>query len=45
MQGSVIESGSSLQYAVMDKNVLITEGKDLKGDDEWPIIVGRRTVV
>ncbi|KNY28708.1 glucose-1-phosphate adenylyltransferase subunit GlgD [Pseudobacteroides cellulosolvens] len=45
MQGSVIESGSSLQYAVVDKNVLITEGKNLKGDDEWPIIVGRRTVV
>ncbi|MDP4181921.1 MAG: glucose-1-phosphate adenylyltransferase subunit GlgD [Bacillota bacterium] len=45
MQGSVIENGASLQNAVLDKNVLITEGKNLTGDQEWPIIVGRKTIV
>lgn len=45
MQGSVIESNAELQYAILDKNVVITEYKNLKGDPEWPITVERKTVV
>ncbi|MCX7745718.1 MAG: glucose-1-phosphate adenylyltransferase subunit GlgD [Clostridia bacterium] len=45
MQGTVIGENSSLQNTIVDKNVVITEGKQLRGESNWPIIVGRRTVI
>ena len=45
MQGSIIQECSSLQYAILDKNVLLTRGKALKGESNWPIILGKDVVV
>ncbi|MCX7922706.1 MAG: glucose-1-phosphate adenylyltransferase subunit GlgD [Clostridia bacterium] len=45
MQGSVIEQDSTLQYAVLDKDVMITNGKYLKGEPNWPIIISKDVVV
>ncbi len=45
MQDSVVGENTSLQYVILDKNVEITEGKQLKGDPDWPVIVGRRVRV
>ncbi len=45
MQDSVIEEGTYLEYAILDKNVRITGGKNLKGDSNWPIIIGKNGFV
>jgi glucose-1-phosphate adenylyltransferase len=45
MQGSFIEEDTSLQYAILDKNVALTRGRFLKGEPNWPIIVGKNVVV
>lgn len=45
MQGSVVESGASIDYVILDKNVVITKGKYLKGDADWPVVVGKNSVV
>ena len=45
MQGSVIESGASIEYVILDKNVVITKDKYLKGDADWPMVVGKNSVV
>lgn len=45
MQGAVIEENASLEYAILDKNVTITAGKQLKGEYNWPVTVGKNAVV
>jgi glucose-1-phosphate adenylyltransferase len=45
MQGSVIEQNASINYAILDKNVIMTKGKNLKGESDWPIVVGKNSVV
>ncbi len=45
MQGSVIDENASLQFVILDKNVQITDGKQLKGDPDWPVIVSRKVRV
>jgi len=45
MQGSVLEENASLHYSILDKNVTITRGKNLKGESNWPVIVGKNMVV
>ncbi len=45
MQGSTIEQGAQVQYAILDKNVLLTGGKYLKGELNFPIIVGKNVRV
>lgn len=45
MQGSVIEQDASINYAILDKNVVLTKGKNLKGESDWPIVVGKNSVV
>ena len=45
MQASVIEEGASIEYAILDKNVVLTKGKNLKGDLDWPIVVGKNSKV
>lgn len=41
MQGSFIDENVSLKHVVLDKNVVMTSGKCLKGEENWPIIVGK----
>lgn len=41
MQGTTLEENSSIQNTILDKNVIITSGKNIKGDLNWPIIVGK----
>lgn len=45
MQGSTIEEGSRIQNIIVDKKVLITKGVSLAGAPNWPVIIGRETVV
>ena len=45
MQDTVIEAGASAEYAVTDKNVTITKGKDIKGTDTFPVYVAKYQVV
>ncbi len=45
MQGSVIEQDVSINYAILDKNVVMTKGKNLKGEPDWPVVVGKNARV
>ena len=45
MQGTTLEENTSIKYAILDKNVIITRGKEIKGDINWPIIVGKNIKV
>ena len=45
MQDTVIEAGASAEYAVTDKNVTITKGKDIKGAVTFPVYVAKYQVV
>ncbi len=45
MQSSVIEQDASINYAILDKNVVLTRGKNLKGESDWPIVIGKNSVV
>ena len=45
MQDSIICENTSLDYCILDKNVVITPNKQLRGDKNWPLIVGKNVVV
>ena len=45
MQNSHIESGAELAYAILDKNVTIRPGKRLVGQPDYPVVVGKNTVI
>ncbi len=45
MQGSVIEENASLNYAILDKNVVLTKGKYLKGECDYPVVVSKKSKV
>ena len=45
MQDTVIESGVEAEYIVTDKKVTISEGKELKGTETFPIFVAKRQTV
>lgn len=45
MQDTVIEPGVEAEYIITDKKVRISEGKELKGTDSFPIFVAKRQVV
>lgn len=45
MQGSVIEENSSLDYAILDKNVILSKNRSLKGEESWPIIIGKYVIM
>lgn len=45
MQGSVIEEDVNLEHVILDKNVIITRGKFLKGEPNWPVIVNKDVVL
>lgn len=41
MQDTVVEPGANLEYVITDKDVAITEGKELKGNDSFPVYVAK----
>ena len=41
MQDTVVEPGVSLEYVITDKDVTVTEGKELKGNDSFPVYVAK----
>ncbi|HOA55420.1 MAG: glucose-1-phosphate adenylyltransferase subunit GlgD [Clostridiaceae bacterium] len=45
MQGSVIEQDAVLECGILDKNVVLTRGKYLKGDSDYPVVVSKNSVV
>lgn len=45
MQDTVVEAGAKIEYVISDKNVTITEGKELKGNDTFPVFVAKRQKV
>lgn len=45
MQGSVVEENVSLENVILDKEVTVTHGKHLKGEVNYPIIVGKSTLI
>ena len=45
MQNSHIESGAELECAILDKNVTIRPGKRLVGQPDYPVVVGKNTVI
>ena len=45
MQGSSVCGNVSLRNAILDKGVVVTNGKQLQGDREWPLIVGKNVTV
>lgn len=45
MQDTVVEAGADIEYMITDKNVTISEGKQVKGTDTFPVYVAKyRTV-
>lgn len=45
MQATRLEENSSIDFAILDKNVVLRRDKNLKGDPDWPIVVGKNSVV
>ena len=45
MEGSVVERNCVVEYAIVDKDVLITEGSEVKGTPENPMVIAKGTVV
>ena len=45
MQNCIIENNAQLQNVIFDKNVYISEGKSLKGDTEYPVVIGKNTII
>lgn len=39
MQNCIIESDVTLQNVIFDKNIHVSEGKELKGDEDYPIVI------
>ena len=45
MQGAKIGKGASLEYVIVDKNVIIEDNVALKGSPEIPLIIPKGTIV
>lgn len=43
MQNGVIKKNAKIKNAIFDKNINISEGKELKGDPKMPIVVEKNT--
>ena len=39
MQDTVVEAGANIEYVITDKGVAITAGKELKGNDSFPVYI------
>ena len=45
MQGCVIETGASIQYTILDKNVTVKSGTKLLGSPEHPLVIRKGVTV
>lgn len=45
MQDTVVEANTDIEYIITDKNVTISEGKRLKGNDTFQVYVAKRQIV
>lgn len=45
MQAAVIEQGASIEHVILDKNVVVTGGKYLKGEADYPVVVSKNSTV
>lgn len=45
MQDSVVEAGAEIEYIIADKKVTVSEGKELKGSDSYPVFVAKKQIV
>lgn len=45
MQDTVVGEGANVDYVITDKKVKITDGKELKGTDTFPVFVAKKQVV
>lgn len=45
MQGAKIGAGAKLEYVILDKNVTVTDGADIKGTPKNPVIIKKGEVV
>ena len=45
MQDTVVEAGADVEYVISDKNVVITEGKQVKGTDTFPVFISKHQIV
>lgn len=45
MQGTKIQGNAMLKYVITDKNVVISRGKQLMGDINCPVIIGKNMIV
>ena len=41
MQDTVVDAGANVEYLVMDKNVTITAGKEMRGTSTYPVYIGK----
>ena len=41
MQDTVVEAGAHIEYMITDKNVTISEGKEMKGTDSFPVYIAK----
>ena len=45
MDGDHIKSGAKVEYAILDKNVVVEKGVTIKGKPESPVVIKKGTVV
>ena len=45
MQDTVVEAGADIEYVISDKNVTISEGKQVKGTDTFPVFIAKHQIV
>lgn len=45
MQGAKVHKGAKLEYVILDKNVTVTEGAELKGTEKHPVIIKKGETV
>ncbi|MFN1887600.1 hypothetical protein ACK2FS_04040 [Clostridioides difficile] len=43
MQNCVIKSNAKLYNAILDKNTSVSNGKELRGDEKYPLVVEKNT--
>lgn len=45
MQNGQIETGSTLDHAILDKDSRVVEGRDIRGSEDQPYVAGKRKVI
>ena len=45
MQDTVIEAGAVVENIITDKEVKVSEGKEVKGADSYPVYIAKRQMV